>query len=179
MEMLPPLRGHDNSISSVDFSPVGSKIVSGSDDKTIRVWDASTGVEMLLPLRGHHNWICSVAFSPDGSKIISSSDDGTIRVWDASIGVELPCTHSAVGDNSKNALDGPIVSLKEGWFSDINTGRQVHGFTCVGWTMEHKLVIIHLPYSRNYLLVGVHVGPDVIDEWWLDNMLTSILYWIK
>jgi WD40 repeat protein len=43
-------------IWSVAFSPDGSKIVSGSDDKTIRVWDASTGVEVLPPLRGHDDW---------------------------------------------------------------------------------------------------------------------------
>jgi WD40 repeat protein len=75
--------------SSVAFSPDGSKIISGSDDKTIRVWDASTGIEMLPPLRGHDDWINSVAFSPDGSKIISGSDDKTIRVWDASTGIEM------------------------------------------------------------------------------------------
>src|SRR5882757_5665779 len=81
-QQLLQLYGHDDLISSVAFSPNGSKIVSGSGDKTIRVWDASTGVEMLPPLRGHDNWILSVAFSPDGSKIVSGSDDKTIRVWD-------------------------------------------------------------------------------------------------
>jgi WD40 repeat protein len=74
-EMLPPLRGHNDWIVSVAFSPDGSKIISGSDDKTIRVWDASTGIEMLPPLRGHDHTFLSVAFSPDGSKIISGSGD--------------------------------------------------------------------------------------------------------
>ena len=89
VEMLPPLRGHDDSIHSIAFSPDGSKIISGSSDKTIQVWDASTGVEMLPPLRGHDDSIHSVAFSPDGSKIISGSSDKTIRVWEASTGIEM------------------------------------------------------------------------------------------
>ena len=83
------LRGHDDSVYSVTFSPDGSKIISGSYDKTIRVWDASTGNEMFPPLRGHDNWIRAVAFSPDGSKIILGSEDNTIRVWDASTGIKM------------------------------------------------------------------------------------------
>ncbi|KAF8657604.1 hypothetical protein AX14_007843, partial [Amanita brunnescens Koide BX004] len=82
-------QGHDDAVNSIAFSPDGSKIISGSSDKTIRVWDASTGVEMLPPLLGHGHWIYSAAFSPDGSKIISGSVDKTIRVWDAHTGVEM------------------------------------------------------------------------------------------
>ncbi|KAF8667760.1 hypothetical protein AX14_006302, partial [Amanita brunnescens Koide BX004] len=83
------LQGHDSAINSIAFSPDGSKIISGSFDKTVRIWDASTGVEMLPPLRGYDDWVYSVAFSPDGSKIISGSSDKTVRVWDASTGVEM------------------------------------------------------------------------------------------
>ena len=86
---LQQLKGHDDCVQSVAFSPDGSRIVSGSYDKTIRVWDASTGIEMLPPLRGHDDYVRSVAFSPDGSKIVSGSFDKTIRVWDASTGVEM------------------------------------------------------------------------------------------
>jgi WD40 repeat protein len=77
----------DNLINSVAFSPDGSKIISGSVDNTIRVWDANTGVEMRLG--GHDYVINSVAFSPDGSKIISGSNNNTIRAWDASTGFEM------------------------------------------------------------------------------------------
>jgi len=80
--MLPPLQCHDDYIYSVAFSPNGSKIVSGSCDNTIQIWDASTGVEMLLLLlQGHDGDIYSVAFSPDGSKIVSGSGDKPIQIW--------------------------------------------------------------------------------------------------
>ena len=49
---LQQLQGHEDHVRSVAFSPDGLKIISGSDDKTIRIWDASTGVEMLPPLQG-------------------------------------------------------------------------------------------------------------------------------
>ena len=72
------LHGHKGRIFSVAFSPDGSKIISGSDDMTIRVWDTNTGIEILPPLRGHDGGISSVAFSPNGSRIISGFYDRTI-----------------------------------------------------------------------------------------------------
>jgi len=157
--MLPPIQGHDDWIESVAFSPDGSKIISGSDNNTIQVWDTSTGVEMLPPLQGHNDFICSVTFSLDGSKIISVYSDKTTQMWDASTGVQLSCSHTAVDNISSSALHGPIVVSDEGWFTNINTGRclgrlpvgagiykgKVHGSTCAGWTTEHKLVLIHFP----------------------------------
>ena len=75
-------------ITAVAFSSDGTRIVSGSLDKSVRVWDASTGVE-LKELRGHTSLVFSVVFSSDGTRIVSGSDDKSVRVWDASTGVEL------------------------------------------------------------------------------------------
>jgi len=76
-----PLLGHEDYVRSVAFSPDGKKIVSGSDDKTIRVWDAQTGIQIAEPLYGHESSVRSVTFSPNGDKIISGSLDKTIRIW--------------------------------------------------------------------------------------------------
>ena len=73
-------------MSSVSFSPDGTRIVSGSGDKTVRVWDALSGQCVLGPLEGHTDWVRSVSFSPDGTRIVSGSYDKTVRVWDASSG---------------------------------------------------------------------------------------------
>ncbi|CCA77459.1 related to WD40-repeat protein (notchless protein), partial [Serendipita indica DSM 11827] len=80
------LRGHSGSVVAVAFSPDGSRIVSGSRDQTIRLWDAKTGEPVGDPLRGHSNSVTAVAFSPDGSRIVSGSEDETIRLWDAKTG---------------------------------------------------------------------------------------------
>ena len=84
--MLLALEGHEGGVNSVAFSADGTRIVSGSFDKTIRVWDAGTGKSVMEPLRGHKGRVNSVAFSADGTRIVSGSDDNTIRVWDAHTG---------------------------------------------------------------------------------------------
>jgi WD40 repeat protein len=78
---------HDNLVTSVAFSPDGTRIVSGSSDDTVRVWNATSG-ENLLVLRDHDS-VFSVAFSPDGTRIVSGSNDKTVRVWDVSSGQSL------------------------------------------------------------------------------------------
>jgi WD40 repeat protein len=81
-----PFTGHTDSVNSVAFSPDGQHIVSGSDDKTIRVWNAMTGETVAGPFTGHTDWVMSVAFSPDGQHIVSGSGDQTICVWNAMTG---------------------------------------------------------------------------------------------
>jgi WD40 repeat protein len=75
-----------SSVWSVAFSPDGQHIVSGSDDKTICVWNATTGEIVAGPFTGHTVQSMSVAFSPDGQHIVSGSDDKTICVWNATTG---------------------------------------------------------------------------------------------
>ena len=77
------LRGHTGGVLSVSFSGDGRLIVSGSWDKTVRVWNAVSGECVLRPLQGHTNWVNSVSFSGDGKLIVSGSDDSTVRVWNA------------------------------------------------------------------------------------------------
>ena len=66
---------------SVAFSPDGTRLVSGSNDTTIRLWDITTGEE-LITLFGHDAWVNSVSFSSDGTCLASASGDSTIRLWD-------------------------------------------------------------------------------------------------
>lgn len=78
--------GHAGSVQSAVFSPDGRRIVSGSGDTTIRVWNTETGEMARRPLRGHGHTVNSVSFSPDGKKIASGSSDHAVHVWDADTG---------------------------------------------------------------------------------------------
>jgi len=79
-EVVDPFEGHTDYVISVQFSPGGKRVVSGSYDKTICIWDVETGEAVAGPFEGHIDWVTSVGFSPDGKWIVSGSDDRTIRI---------------------------------------------------------------------------------------------------
>src|SRR5205807_1165088 len=64
------------------------QLASGSDDRTIKLWDPATG-SALQTLTGHTDWVRAVAYSPDGKQLASASDDHTIKLWDPATGAAL------------------------------------------------------------------------------------------
>ncbi len=78
------LHGHEADVWSVEFSRDGGWIVSGSEDRTVRIWDIRVPDEPRM-LWGSQTNVQEVVFSPDGQRIVSR-DDETIRVWDADTG---------------------------------------------------------------------------------------------
>ena len=87
------LPGHDHSVSAVRFIPSGAAgspasgnlLVSASRDKSLRIWDVSTGY-CVKTLRNHTDWVRDVAPSFDGRWLLSAGNDQTARLWDTSSG---------------------------------------------------------------------------------------------
>lgn len=78
-------------VAVVGFSPDGSRVVSGSKDGLIQIWDAA-GLRLLATLRGHSGEVTSAAFSPDGRTLASASADRTVRLWDLDGGRQTAAT---------------------------------------------------------------------------------------
>src|SRR5262249_10775528 len=90
------VRGHENYVESVSFSPDGRRLDSASYDHRVRLWDGERGQELAC-LRGHEGEVKDVSYSPDGRRLASASDDKTVRLWDAASGRELACLRGHEG----------------------------------------------------------------------------------
>ena len=124
------LGGHERSIASVAFSPDGMRIVTGSADKTARVWDAATGKQLMV-LRGHEGGLWAATFSPDGSKVLTAGDDKTARLWDASTGRQIgvlighddKVTSAAFSADGKRIVTGSFDKTARIW--DASTAKVI------------------------------------------------------
>lgn len=125
--------GHTDVVWGVAFSPDGKRAVSGSEDKTIRLWDIATGKETRR-LEGHRSTVNSVFFTPDGKRVVSGGDDKTIRVWDPQSGQEVGRLEGhrgvvhcvAVSPDGRQILSGSYDNTVRLW--DAETGKELRQF---------------------------------------------------
>ena len=126
------LGGHEGAVSKAAFSPDGKRIVTASEDKTARLWDAETGKPIGEPLKGHQGLVSSAAFSPDGKRIVTASHDETARLWDAETGKpigeplkghEFPLSNAAFSPDGKRIITASYDNAARLW--DAYTGKPI------------------------------------------------------
>jgi WD40 repeat protein len=142
-------RRHTGNVRSVAWSPDGTRTASGSDDKTVQVWDVTNG-NLSFTYSGHTSAVHTVAWSPDGSRIASAGADGNVHVWDASTGQPILTYRGHAGDVVVAVSWSPdgkrIVSASSGgsqvqvWEASNGshyftyTGHPANGVLTVAWS---------------------------------------------
>jgi WD40 repeat protein/tRNA A-37 threonylcarbamoyl transferase component Bud32 len=103
------LAGHTGGVRAAVFSHDGSRVATGSDDGTARVWDAATGAQLRL-LIGHASTVMDLDFAPDDARIATASFDGTARIWDGATGaLRATLAHPPSVTTARFSADGTRV----------------------------------------------------------------------
>ena len=176
------LNGPESMVFSVAFSPDGKTVVSGSADKTVRIWDVGTGDNTQV-LKGHTDIVYSVAFSRDGKTVVSGSQDGTIRTWDVELGLLLKTLEDddAELEDDDTELEGhgaPVMSVAFSQYPRYVVSGSLDGNVRI-WDVEtqerikimedHEDEIETVAFSPDGKMVVSTDGYGTICIWNLDN----------
>ncbi len=158
------LVGHNGSVNSVSFSSDGKTLVSGSWDKTIKLWNVETGQE-IRTLKGHDSRVFSVSFSRDGKTLASGSDDKTIKLWNVETGQEIRTFkgHNSIVYSVSFSRDGKTLASgsddKTIKLWNVETGQEIRTFK------GHNGSVFSVSFSPDGKTLATSSGDNTIKLW--------------
>ncbi|KAF2850325.1 WD40 repeat-like protein [Plenodomus tracheiphilus IPT5] len=161
---LQTLEGHDGWVNSVAFSHDSTWIASGSDDSTVKIWDASSG-ECLQTLEGHSSGVNSVVFSHDSTRIASGSRDSTVKIWDASSGDCLQTLKDHIG-----RVNSVVFSYNSTWIASASYDKTVKIWDassgdCLQTLEGHNGQVLFVTFSHNSTQIASASGDHTVKIW--------------
>jgi len=169
---------HQGRVRDVSFSADGRSLITCSDDKSIKIFDAA-GAIFKACLSGHANWVRGARLSPDGRLVASCGDDGTLRLWDTrsmgciqALGEEHGvCSRPAVVRWSPDGTSVALGGLQDVQVWDCRSSTLLQHYSC------HSEMVTSLAYhpSGKLLLSGGSDGTAKI----LDLVQGRSIYTIR
>ncbi|WP_026734408.1 serine/threonine-protein kinase [Fischerella sp. PCC 9605] len=124
------LTGHFGDVNSLAFQPSGNILASGSDDKTIKLWNWKSR-RKIRTLHGHKGIVYSIAISPDAQTLVSGGNDNNIKIWNLNTGKEIRTLkgHSnwvnsvAISPDGQTIASGSYDGTIKIW--NLTTGQEI------------------------------------------------------
>jgi WD40 repeat protein len=124
------LEGHGHSVTGCAVTPDGRRMVSASEDGTLKIWEVQTG-RQLATLEGHEASVTGCAVTPDGRHVVSASRDRTLKIWEVQTGQQLATlegheasvTGCAVTPDGRHVVSASWDRTLKVW--EVETGRQL------------------------------------------------------
>ncbi len=165
---LAVLRGHEDTVMSISISPDSCRIVSVSNDKTVRLWDAASGVELYC-LHGHEAAVESVSFSPDGQRIVTGASDKTVRVWDTDSGVEMRCLRGHQQNVTSVCFSPDGVRIASASWDDTVRVWDADNGVEICCLRGHENGVYSVSYSPDGQRIVTGSGDKTVRVWDADN----------
>ncbi|HEV3084515.1 MAG TPA: serine/threonine-protein kinase [Gemmataceae bacterium] len=156
-------RSHDLPVTALAVSRDGQFALSGSSDKTLKLWEINSG-RLVQTFPGHTDRVLSVALSPDGRQALSGSADRTVRLWDLSTGKArsfeghaAAVTSVAFSPDGRQALSGSNDRTLRLW--DTTTGKQA------GLGMIHPDRVTSVAFSADSRMAATGCWDGSVNLW--------------
>ncbi|MFX1365113.1 MAG: TIR domain-containing protein [Promethearchaeota archaeon] len=146
--LLKEFKPHDYAIYSLSISPDRKYIITGSADKTVKVWELESGNSFQI-LEGHELEVTSVNISSDGSRIVTGSEDKTVKLWKLETGNLL---RNFTGH--KGAIFGTLITPNDKYIISISEDK-----TAKIWNWFNKKLLRSLE-GHEYSINSVDITPD-------------------
>lgn len=160
-QCAPPtvFREHNSFVNCIAYSTDGKRIVSGSWDNSVIVWDAESGEVIAGPFKGHTHWINSVGFSRDGKYVASGSLDKTVIIWNAENGEVFrgPFLHVGAVNCVSFSPDGKHIVSGSSVTTFSFDGESFDSGSIVVWDVESGKAIFERDLGGVY---AVAYSPD-------------------
>lgn len=158
------LIGHTEQVRTVCISSDSKLIISGSDDYSVRVWDAAT-FACLAVLSGHNDSVVSVYISADCTTIVAGSKDYTERVWD-----RVPATCIAILRGHTNHIRGVSLSADKTQVYSCSFDKAVRCWdvasaSCIAKFKDHKELVVALAVVSDGTFVASGSLDSTIRVW--------------
>jgi hypothetical protein len=159
------MRGHNDYVQAVVWSPDGTRLASAGLDNSVRVWDPRTGEETIV-LRGNAGFFNDVSWHLDGAQLAAACSDGLLWIWDATRGFERDTTAKALPFIDRKVAAGTVRGEDRLWYAQsyLRAGKPREALALVEGHPA-ALLTVYAKLTPDEQKALTQLRPDLVAGW--------------